>query len=373
MTPPGVMHLVDALDAGGAERVAVNLVNLLARKGYPAHLCTTRRDGVLDALVDPGVERLRLARRSTIDLGALAALSAYNRRHRVAILHAHQTSLFLATAASFLPPYPRVVWHDHFGRHGVEERPTWLYRTVARRASVVISVSRPLADWATSQLGLSPDRVRYVPNFVCNPAPGRVPDLPGTPGSRLVAVANFRPQKDHLTLLRAMRQVAAAAPEAHLLLIGEDADPPHAARVRAMVAELGLNRSVSLLGARQDVAAVLRGADIGILSSASEGLPLALLEYGYAALPVVATSVGECAEVLEHGKAGVLVPPGNPDALADAILGLLADPVRRTRLAEELHRHVTRAFSAEAGLAAVIDIYDMLVASHGKRSQAAAV
>ena len=136
-----VMHLTDTLDAGGRERVAVDLVNVLPRERYRTHLCTTRRDGPLADLVAKDVGRLRLTRTGRFDAGAIRQLIAYIGKHQVRILHAHDTSLFLAVVASLCPPHPVVVWHYHFGQE-LGERPARLYGLAARRASGVITVNQ---------------------------------------------------------------------------------------------------------------------------------------------------------------------------------------------------------------------------------------
>jgi glycosyltransferase involved in cell wall biosynthesis len=369
MNRVGVMHFVDTLAAGGSERVAVNLVNLLARDRFDVHLCTTRSDGPLDDLVASDVGRLRLRRRWMLDVMALGSLIAYINRHDIRLLHAHATSLFIATAASFAPPYPRVIWHDHFG---VEQRPSYLYGPAARRAKAVISVSRRLADWARTKLGVPAERSWYIPNFVVSEVPAHLPALPGTPGNRIVCVANVRPPKDQMTLLQGMAVVLESAPTAHLLVVGEEVDPNYAVRVRDEARRLGIERSVSFLGGRRDVAGILRASDIGVLSSAFEGLPLALVEYAHAGLPIVATRVGECASVLADGDAGVLVPAADPKALGAALLSLLRDGERRAYLGNAVQAHVRRGFSAEAALATVHGIYEaVLPASKDLPAQAA--
>jgi glycosyltransferase involved in cell wall biosynthesis len=361
MTRIGVMHVTDALEAGGLERVAVNIVNLLPRDRYRVHLCTTRRDGPLSAMVSSDVFRLRLQRRHRLDLAALRQLRDYLRVHDIQILHAHGTSLFIAAAVSLQAPRCRVIWHDHFGRSAVAERPAWLYGLALRRASGVVAVNQPLADWSRGRVGVPAERVWYVPNFVSAPDPrGDAPSLPGAPGARIACVANLRPQKDHVSLLRAMATVVREVPAAHLLLIGSTSDAAHLRRVQSEVARLRLGAHVSLLGYRDDVAAVLRACDVGILSSESEGLPLALIEYGMAGLAAIATRVGQCADVLDNGRAGMLVPPRAPDALAAALVELLTLPMTRHRLRDRLRRHVHAHYTAETGLREICRIYDMV-------------
>jgi glycosyltransferase involved in cell wall biosynthesis len=356
-----VMHVTDTLDVGGKERVAVNIVNLLPRQRYKTYLCTTRHDGPLASLVKQDVGRLNLKRRHRFDWSAVRSLLEYVRRKQIHILHAHGSSIFIAAIVSAFPPYPSLVWHDHWGRHELERRPVWLYRPAVRRAQAVIAVSQGLARWSREKLQVPDGRVYFIPNFVCDLHPnGKAPDLPGKPGARIVCVANFRPQKDFVTLIRALRIVRREFPAAHLLLVGDQSDKTYVELIRKAVADENLNQNVSFLGQRNDVAAILRGCDIGVLSSASEGLPLSLIEYGLAGLPSVATRVGECAEVLDNGRAGILVSPGAADQLAQAIIGLLRSPDQRSLFSESILEHVKTNYDAASSMNQICRLYETL-------------
>jgi len=164
--------------------------------------------------------------------------------------------------------------------------------------------------------------------------------------------------------------VVESDPDAHALLLGAEIDPQIAEELRAEIARLGLGDHLSLLGSRADVGRVLTGCTIGVLSSRSEGFPLALLEYGTAALPVVATDVGDCAEILEHGRVGIVVPPADPAALAEAIVSLLADPAERRRLGLLLHERVAATYDADAVMAEVISVYEALAGSRADMAPA---
>ena len=231
------------------------------------------------------------------------------------------------------------------------------------RVQSVIVVSQPLAKWVEDRLGVPPHRIRHVSNFVCEDRNNEIAgDLPGSSGSRIVCVANLRPEKDHLTLLRAMRSVIQEASQAHLLLVGSyTAHTDYSDLVRQEISELGLSDYASLLGPRRDVTAVLRACDIGVLSSASEGLPLALLEYGQAGLPVVATMVGQCEEVLDSGRAGILVPPSSPEQLAKALLSLLRCQQRRKELANAFCRRIRDTYSAGPIIEKICQVYEAVL------------
>ena len=362
--PVDVMHVIDALAMGGAERVAVNLANLLPRDRYRAHLSTTRAEGPLSEAVAPHVMRLSLERRGRVDAGALRRFARYVKERRIRIVHAHASALFFARLGVALGRGSALIWHDHYGRADFGDRPAWLYGLAASGAAGVIAVNETLAAWCRERLRLPEKRVWYVPNFVAEAelaGENGCPKLPGEAGKRMVCVANFRPQKDHPNLLRAMALVARQAPGAHLLLVGEAGDGAYAASLRTQISELGLDGAVTWLGPRTDVAAILRGCDIGVLGSASEGLPLALLEYGKAGLAAVATGAGQCPEVLDHGRAGMLVPPGAPEALGQAMVQLLRDGRQRLELAARFHDRVEEHYSPRRVLGQICDIYESVL------------
>jgi glycosyltransferase involved in cell wall biosynthesis len=353
----GVLQLIDALDAGGAEQLAVNLANHLPRTRWRVHLCTTRRDGPLAAAIAPDVARLCLDRRHTLEPGPILRLVRYCRTHQIDIVHAHGTALFVAAAATVLQPRLRVVWHDHCPAMASGRR-DHAYALALRRCAAVIAVSDAIQRRASERLGVAAERIRYIPNFVTPVALAEPPvSLPGMSGSRIVCVANLRERKNQRGLIAALTEVRAAAPDAHLLLVGDSPEPAYRDELETAVAAAELTAHVSFLGARSDVADILAGADVAVLPSFAEGLPMALLEYGRAALPAVVTDVGQCAAVVADG-AGILVPPGDVPALVAGLTALLTDPDRRRTLGTALQQRVEAQHSAAAAIAAIERVYD---------------
>lgn len=369
--PVAIMHLVDSLAVGGTERVAVNLVNHLPRACYRPILCATRRDGPLAREIAGDVEYLSLGRRATLDAAALYRLVRLIQLRQVRLLHAHSSSLFVAVIASLFPPFPKVLWHDHFGRADVAEESRFMYRVLVKRTSGVIAVNQLLADWSRRILHVPVDRVWYIPNFSdLSARHGQASALPGVPGQRVICVANLRPQKDHPTLIRAMAHVVETFPAAHLILVGAPVDLPYRDRLLAEVERLRLRQHVTWLGQRDDVADILHGCDIGVLTSLSEGLPLSLIEYGMAGLPAVTTKVGQCPEVLDDSRAGILVPAGGPEQLAQALIALLGSPRQRDTLGRRLQERVQTIYGADAVLRQICSVYERLL---GHSARAAAV
>jgi glycosyltransferase involved in cell wall biosynthesis len=304
------------------------------------------------------VTHLDLQRRGLVDLAALKRFLVFLRQHQVDIIHAHGTSLFFSALASCFNRRSRLLWHDHCGRYLTDQRRLWLYRPAARQAAGVIAVSEPLALWERTTLKVPAARVWFLPNFVMEKPPvARPPQLPGSPGKRIVCVANLRPEKDHPTLVDAMKIVGQADPSAVLILVGDTPNPAQTASIRERIQRHGLDDRVILYGSTSNVWPILGQCDIGVLASASEGMPLALLEYGTAGLPSVATRVGQVPEVLDDGRAGVLVPPGEPAALASALLQLLQSPELRLQLGDALKRRVQEHYSPQALIEKLLEIY----------------
>lgn len=356
-----VAQLVDSLDPGGTERVAVQIANGLAQRGLESHLLTGRRDGALGQEVASSVHRHCLERRHRLSPKTVVRLARYLGQHRIDVLHAHSTSLFLAAAAALLQPRTRIVWHDHYGSAASEPRNHRIYALAARRVDAVVSVNRDLQRWATDDLGVPSASVHYLANWISpRPVIEETSTLAGATGGRIVCVANLRPQKAHDVLLKAFDAVRASHPKASLSLVGAGLEGEHGRALQSEVARLELTGTVHFLGVQRDVPSLLDQADVGVLSSLSEGLPLALLEYGQAALPTVVTAVGDCDQVVEHEVSGLLVEPGNETALAEALVRLLKEPETASAFGRKLRRKVEEAHSPEAGFDRLEGIYGTL-------------
>jgi len=357
-----VLQIIDTLALGGAERVAINIANALAQRGAKSFLCATRDGGPLEKELNDEVALLKLERKSTFDISAIIRLRRFISANQISIIHAHSSSLFIAAIVKFLSPSVKLVWHDHYGNQHAVLRNPLPYRIALRFVDRVIAVNRMLKDWIADSCGVREDKVRYIPNFAVlkdsRNASAVYLELPGKNGHRVAAVANLRRQKDHITLIKAFGNVIASDPNAHLLLIGDTPDKELFDEVRTLISEKGLEGNASILGRREDVGAILARCDIGVISSLSEGLPLALLEYGFAGLAVVSTDVGQCREVLVDGEVGRLVPSGNVEKLGEAIAELLENPDLREELGRQYQIHIQKNYSEAAFMRALAEVYE---------------
>jgi len=356
------MHLVDTLVLGGAELMAVNLTNHLPREHYRPFLCMTRADGPLLARVRPDVTCLQLARRNRFDLHAFKRLVDFVRENDVRILHAHSSSLFIAKALNLCVPKTKLVWHAHYGQLASKTRNTLLYRFACGQATV-ITVNEDLAGWARNRLRVPCDRVHYLRNFVSESSEQTLPasQLPGHHGLRVISVANIRREKDQLTLIHAFAMTTEKFPNAHLLLAGNILDQEYYDILQKTIGHLNLTSRVSFLGQRRDILSMLRLCDVGVLSSEAEGLPMALLEYATVGLPTVATRVGQCPEVLDRGRAGILVDPKSPQQLSRGMEKLLESASLRQALGTALKTHIKENYEPVTVMNQLGRIYDAIL------------
>ncbi|MCB0425854.1 MAG: glycosyltransferase [Mangrovimonas sp.] len=353
-----VLQLIDSLEAGGAERMAVNLANGLASEIESSYLCTTRKEGILLNSLNPDVHYLFLNKTSTIDVLAFIRFYKYLKKEKITHLHAHSSSFFLATLVSLFLPRLQLIWHDHYGNSEfLEERPYQVLKWCSKRFNAVLSVNMLLVDWAQHHLKCS--IVRYLPNFVdVKFEPGNL-ELPlyGSSGKRILCLANLRSQKGHLNLFKAFKEVSLRFPDWTLHCVGKDFKDAYSNKLKIKLRNLGLEHLVSLYGSRPDVKAIIAACDIGVLSSHSEGLPLALLEYGTGGLAVVATDVGDCIKVIPNSEYGQLVSRGDIDALVKALIQYIENPHLRKQHSLNLKKHISENFSFEAVFKQLKSVY----------------
>ena len=222
--------------------------------------------------------------------------------------------------------------HERGGTRRLFRVLSWLEARNARKADLVLADSVYCQDAIVREYGIPADRIRLVPEGIDLVRWQRI--AAQTPrrsdGATILCVARQYPRKHIADLLRALPQLRRAIPAAHAVIVGEG--PEHSS-LRALASELGLGPAVEFLGAIADddaVARWYRHADVFCLPSVQEAFGIVFLEAMASGLPVVATRAAAIPEVVPDRRAGLLVPPGDVDALAVALATLLSDRDLRT-------------------------------------------
>jgi glycosyltransferase involved in cell wall biosynthesis len=287
-------------------------------------------------------------------VASLLGLAAYIRRHRIEILHSTdrpRDAIACVVLAALTGAKALIHVHVNYG--------DWMSRAVIwalGRADAIVGVSSHTARTFV-EAGYRSDRVHAVLNAIepshwdssLDPAPGRaslgVPD--GAP--LIVSVARLFRGKGHFELLGALALVKRKYPNVRLAVVGSDypADSGTTQMLKEHARELGIEENVVFTGQRSDVALLLAACDVFSLPSFEEPFGLVFAEAMAMKRPVVALTNGGTPEVVEHGKCGLLSPPGDIDALAANLLRLLGDPALRTQFGEYGRSRVEEHFTPQ--------------------------
>lgn len=319
------------LGGGGAERIVLGLAAAFAAREHAVDLVLVRAEGELLNCVPPGVRLVTLGARRL--LGAIGPLTAYLRTARPAVLHASMWPLTTCAVAAhrLAGSTARLVLTEQVNMSADLRHHRATVRAVARLAiaasyrfaDVLTAVSAGVAHDIADLAWLGRDRVAVVPNFAA-PVRAEGPQVDwGGPGKRILTVGSFKPQKNHALFLAAAARIAAAT-DARFAIVGDGVLRPE---LEAQARRLGLADRLLMPGFAQDPSPWFRSADLFLLSSDFEGMPLVLIEALAHGLPIVSTDCPDGPrEVLADGAFGRLVPPRSAEALADAALAALAEP-----------------------------------------------
>lgn len=348
-----IVRIITRLNAGGPTWQAEFLSAALATKGHETLLV----HGVLGEGEAPAPAAWRLApRRLAIpalgrrvdparDLSAFLSLYSLLCRERPDVVHTHHAKAgALGRLAAWMAGIPAVVHTFHgnvlsgYFPPGLSRLVAGIERFLGRLSTRLVAISPAQKRDLVERFRVAPSgKVAVVPLGIdlapfqearADPALKEGLEIPR--GAPVVGiVARLEPVKDVASFLEAARIVAEARPDARFLVVG---DGPLRGELEERSRALGIAEKTVFLGMRGDAARLYPLMDVVCLTSRNEGTPLSLIEAMAAGRATVACAVGGVPDLLEDGRAGVLVPPGKPGRFAGAVTGLLADPARRGSL-----------------------------------------
>jgi len=359
--PLRVMHVLFRLQAGGMEYGVIKVVNGLDRARISNSICsTTPADGV-KKLLRRDVRLYECHRRPGNDPSLVLQLYRVFRRERPHIVHTHAWgTLCEGLLAARLARVPLVVHGEH-GTLQLKPYQARLQRLMWRRADRVLSVSSRLAERMAEGTGFPLNQITVIRNGVdlsrfqaCDRAGAR--RALGLPQNAVVVgtAARLVPVKDQANLLNAFKRLADEGAEFTGVIAG---DGPLRAELEAQARALGIESRVRFLGHVPAVERVYASLDIFVLSSKSEGLSNTILEAMASKIAVVATRVGGADELVEDGASGLLVPPEDSAALADAIGWLIRDGDLRESMSAAGRRRALTRFTLDRMLREYKDMY----------------
>ncbi len=343
-------------EPGGTERQMIELIRRLDPARFRVHLACFHREGAW-------LERATSRAASVVEFPIhgfarpatarqLLCFARWCRRERIAVVQTcdlYANTFGLPGAA--MAGVPVRIGSRRELNPDKSRAQIFLQRQAYRCATTVVANS-PAAARMLQREGVATESIAVIANGV--DASRFLPRAVRRPPRTVITVANLRPEKSHETLIAAAAALAGSHPHVRFQIVG---DGPQRAALEALVRERGVARNVEFLGHREDVPALLAAADVFVLPSRSEAFPNGAIEAMAAGLPVIASATGGLIDLIESGRTGVLVPPGDSGALTSALRGLLDEPGHASSLGAEARRSVLERYSFERMVASFEDLY----------------
>jgi glycosyltransferase involved in cell wall biosynthesis len=359
-----IVHLITELDSGGAQTALLRYLAHHDRSRYQSLVvCLYNGERIVAQKIRAlGIEVIDLGMTRPYRFDALWRLYRLLRRERPSILHCWLIHAnLLGRLVGRLARVPRIIT----ARRNVEIGGPWRERALRytrRLDDAVIAVCELARQAEIERTGATPEKVVTIYNGI-DPFPTIHPEqltqlrhdlaLPEK-APVIICVSRLHPQKGHDYLLAAWSRVTAVYPQAHLLIVGDG-------ERRSQLEQLAAGQpQIQFTGQRNDVPQLLALSDLFVLPSLWEGLPNVVLEAMAAGLPVVATAVGGTPELVIDGETGLLVPPRDPTALAQAALTLLNDLELARQMGENGRQRVTTQFTIQQTAAQTESLYQQL-------------
>jgi glycosyltransferase involved in cell wall biosynthesis len=352
-----VVQIIDSLEAGGAERMAVNYANALAKKITFSGLVATRKEGSLKKQIDLKVSYLFLEKKNSIDFQAIFRLRKYIKQNQIDIIHAHSSSFFIAVLVKLTLPRIKIIWHDHYGTREKETKETnrvLIYFSTFFSAILVVNLQ--LQKWSKKNMHCS--RVIFIPNFTTPEAETeQLTNLKGINGKRIVFLANLKNPKNHISVLKAFSDLKLSENGWSLHLIGKDYFDNYSDQIKKHIEAYSLENDIHLYGAKNDVRYILSQASIGVLASTEEGFPVTLLEYGLENLAVISTNVGYCSSIIQNEINGLLFDPLSDLEVKAQLKKITNNDSLRKILGDNFKQSVEQNYSEEIVIKKLISAY----------------
>ena len=353
--PANVIQIIDSLSVGGAEMMAVNIANGLSERKINSHLCVTRGEGLLKDKIDKEVSYLYLEKKWSLDVKAVIRLKKYILKNNISVVHVHSTSVFFCFFLKLFGLKSAIlIWHNHTGANTklVNGKKFKVLKKILNSYKYIINVSSDLNTWC--ELYLQFKNTQLLSNFPISNNQ-KITRLKLETSNKIIILAALRKEKDHLNLFKAFKTIQQNHKNWTLHIVGKTYDDFTFNTLKKYLLEHNIEKKVFFYNTILDTSYVLSQADIAVLSSNSEGLPVSLLEYGLAGLPVVVTDVGECKKVV--GDFGFVVPKENSETLANAILNYVEDEKIRELKAKQFQKHIFENYSEDAYFSKLLNLY----------------
>ncbi len=353
-----ILQILPELNVGGVERGTVDLAKYLVRQGHKAVVVSNGGTLVPD-LQALGAVHYTLpvdAKNLFTMFRAVPQLAGIIRKEKIDIVHARsRVPAWIAYFACRKTRTPLVTTcHGYYKGHA--------FSTVMGWGKKVIVLSNVIARHMIEDFGVPRDRIRLIPRSVdLEKFRYRPVDRAPRPEYHVGIIGRLTPLKGHLYFIKAMAKVAAEFPAVKIWIVGDapSSKDAYKEQLRVLVKRLGLEANTQFLGTQKNIPEILSQLDLLVLSTTTqEAFGRVVIEAQAAGVPVVATSVGGVVDIIEDGVNGLLVPPADPQLMAEAVIKLLRDRDLAADMAEEAYKKVKEKYTLEMMVKSTLDVYE---------------
>jgi len=358
-----VLHVIESLDFGGAEKVVISIANAMAGK-HAVEICCLKHVGSLGNDVDRRIRVFCMNKKEGNDFILPLRLARLLRQGRYDVVHTHNWGSFLEGGLAGILAGTAVLIHTVHGPYTeyTSSRLSamklalrhFLERWVSRRFRRIVAVSDSIKDYIAESIGIPASLLKTIHNGIPIRRSDDTVKVSHHAGAvRFITVGRLAAIKNHAMMLAAFAELLKRHPHAHLTIVG---DGPERAAIEGLISGYGITGNVSLAGFQSEVSPFLEQADVFLLTSNYEGISIALLEAMRAGLPAICTAVGGIPETVTDAESGILVPAGDLGALTAAMSELASSPQKREQFGESGRKR----FSSEFSLDTMVSRYDSL-------------
>jgi glycosyltransferase involved in cell wall biosynthesis len=343
-----VLHLIDSLSPGGAERMLVDIANQTISEGAMASVCITRSGVDMATELDPKIELNVLNRQKRFDFAAMKTFSSFVKKQSIDIVHCHGRSSFslAATSRAMRDIQIPLLLHDHYGKIELDNSiPLWFRIWGRHYVAQYVGVSESLGRWAVNA-GVKATKINVIENALNLYRINQSESVDIRAQLKLpeesiigIVIAGLRYEKGIDYLIEALSHCKTDKPF-HIVIIGGEREKSYLGRCNDIAEQLGLSDRIFFVGEKKDSAAWIMGADFGLIPSRSESGPLVLIEYMAAGLPVVASLTGSIAIAAAASGVPGFAECGNKEKFSNEIVKLCNLPPEARKKRGELGRRV---------------------------------
>lgn len=363
-----ILYIFVTLPVGGAENHLLTVLKEINRSKYNPVICCIREKGEIGEEIERmGVDIITLSRKSkSWNIRIIMDILKIIHQKNIQLIHAHlyHSNMYgrIAAAISKIPVI--ITEHNVYQKYKIKRRViNWL---LAKKTDKIIAVSEAVKRYVVSRDWVDASKIEVIYNgidvkkFQSFLSKEEARHRIGIPVKCFLigTIARLTEQKGHIYLIKAIDIIKGSIPNAKLVLVGSG---PLESYLKAEVSEKELNDYVIFLGSRRDIPDILKAMDIFVLPSLWEGLGIALLEAMASSIPVIATNVGGVPEIINNDINGLLVPPGDPFSLSQAIFDLYKNEFKRQRLSKNGLETIENKFTSHCMVKKIENLYESVL------------